>query len=222
MDRVGGPSAQDNPVGTQRTGGRSARVKQAVLDSALVELTETGYANFSLTRVAKRAGVHESTVYRRWPKREDLVIAAAMHFADAGLPVPDTGDLATDLEIVITNIVQLFETSIGRALIALSFSLHAVPDFSQPALAFWRARIETGQAVFERAIARGDWPPDYDRSAAFAELVGPLLARRFLLQEAVTPEVITSRVRSVLALRKDTRRPSNPSGASQRKRVRKR
>lgn len=188
------------PVGNRRTGGRSARVRQAVLESALGELCASGYAGFSIANVARRAGVHETTIYRRWPQREDLIADATMEFADARLPVPDTGDLATDLRIVLNNIVALFESPVGQTLVALAFASRSVPEFGASTSTLWYARIRIGQRVFEQAIARGEWPPNYDQSEAFGELVGPLLARYFLLQEAIGPEIIEARIRAVIAL----------------------
>jgi len=170
-----------------------------VLDSALVELGEVGHAGFTMARVAQRAGVHETTVYRRWPKREDLIVDAFMQLTDAELPVPNTGSLAGDLRIVLTNLARLFETPIGQSMVSIGFSARMIPDFSASSVALVKARIEIGQQVFAHAIARGEWPSGYDELAVFTELVGPLLARYFLLHEAITPEVIDARIEAVLA-----------------------
>jgi AcrR family transcriptional regulator len=188
-------------AGTQRTGGRSARVKQAALQSALQELVEVGYADFSIAGVARRAGVHETTLYRRWPRREDLIIDAAMHFADQRLPVPDTGKLEEDLRIVVGNIARLIESPAGQALLSASIALQGRAEFRALILGFWQQRIQTGQVVFERGAERGEWPRDYDRPEAFAELIGPLLARRYLLQQALTPDVLEARVQAMLSIR---------------------
>lgn len=185
-------------AGTQRTGGRSARVRQAALDGALQELVEAGYADFSMAGVAKRAGVHETTLYRRWPRREDLIIDAAMHFADERLPVPDSGNLEADLRTVLGNISKLIESPVGQALLSASIALQGVEEFQALILDFWQQRIRTGQVVFERAIERGEWPADFDRAETFTELLGPLLARRYLLQQPLTRAVLEARVRAVL------------------------
>lgn len=185
-------------AGTRRTGGRSARVRQAALEGALQELVEVGYGNFSMAGVARRAGVHETTLYRRWPRREDLMIDAAMNFADEQLPVPDTGSLAADLRIVLGNIAQLIESPAGQALLSASIALQGMAEFQALILDFWQQRIQIGQLVFERAIERGEWPADFDRAETFTELLGPLLARRYLLQQPLTRAVIEARLRAVL------------------------
>jgi|SRR6056297_1007729 len=187
--------------GTQRTGGRSARVKQATLESAIAELTEVGYTNFNIGAVAKRAGVHESTIYRRWERKEELIGEACGSFASAILPVPDTGNLEEDLRIVFTNLAALLESPLGRTLIALSFSAHEDEAFEEMRESLWRTRIDAGQKVFEQAAQRGEWPATFDRSAVFAEVIGPFLAQSFILKEALTSETIERRIRTVLSMR---------------------
>jgi AcrR family transcriptional regulator len=58
---------------TQRPGGRSSRVRAAVLDATLATLMEHGYDAVTVSDVARAAGVHPTTVYRRWGGRPQLV-----------------------------------------------------------------------------------------------------------------------------------------------------
>ena len=67
-------SGQDEP--RRRTGGRSARVLEAVAHAALEELSESGIENFSIQSVAARAGVSSSSLYRRWSNRAALIAFA--------------------------------------------------------------------------------------------------------------------------------------------------
>jgi AcrR family transcriptional regulator len=182
-----------------RTGGRSARVLQNILSSALVELTEVGYSNVSVARIAHRAGVHATTIYRRWPRREDLMAAACMRYADEALPVPDTGSLAGDLKITLHNLCTLLGTPTGQALITLAFSSRSVPEFAKASADFWHTRMDLGQRVFEQAAARNEWPSNYDKATTFGLFIGPVLARYFLLQEQITDSMIESHIASVLS-----------------------
>ena len=59
-----------------RVGGRSARVVADVLRTTLEIIGEHGFAGLRVEDVAARAGVNKTTIYRRWPTRGDLVIAA--------------------------------------------------------------------------------------------------------------------------------------------------
>lgn len=77
--------------------GRGPKVRRAVLAATLAELSEAGYAALTVEAVARRAGVHKTTVYRRWPDREVLVIDALTNHVAAEVPLPDTGSIDTDL-----------------------------------------------------------------------------------------------------------------------------
>src|SRR5262245_19167911 len=69
-------SSQSLPARKPRLGGRSARVREAVLAAAFAELDEHGYRGFNIESVARRSGVHKTTIYRRWPTREALLVYA--------------------------------------------------------------------------------------------------------------------------------------------------
>ena len=81
----------------RRPGGRSARVRAAVLRATLDELAAVGYGNLSFESVAHRAGVHKTTLYRHWPGREALVREALLARSEVTVPIPDTGSLGADL-----------------------------------------------------------------------------------------------------------------------------
>jgi AcrR family transcriptional regulator len=80
-------------------GGRSEDVVRRVLDAAIVELARSGYAGLRMDRVASRAGVNKTTVYRRWPNRAALISALGerMRKPLRERPLPDTGKLESDL-----------------------------------------------------------------------------------------------------------------------------
>jgi AcrR family transcriptional regulator len=55
---------------------RSAKAHRAILDAALALLVEQGYHGLSMEAVAARAGVGKTTIYRRWPSKQEIVIEA--------------------------------------------------------------------------------------------------------------------------------------------------
>jgi len=59
----------------RRPGGRSARVRRAVLDATLELVNAHGLDGVTVAEVAERAGVHETSIYRRWRTREELRLA---------------------------------------------------------------------------------------------------------------------------------------------------
>ena len=87
------PPDQQRGTPTRR---RGAALEDAILRAAAEELRESGYAGMTMDRVAQRAGTNKNAIYRRWPARAALGVAAYRHLADAELQVPDTGTLRGD------------------------------------------------------------------------------------------------------------------------------
>ena len=79
---------------------RSATADQAILDAALELFVEAGLEGLAVEQVAARAGVGKATIYRRYPGKIDLVIAAARCLTSAVAPVPDTGTADGDLRAI--------------------------------------------------------------------------------------------------------------------------
>ena len=67
-------------------------------------LMEVGYDAMSYDDVARRAGVHRTTVYRRWPTKPELVADAVGLHTDQHVPIPDTGSFATDLMVLVKSV----------------------------------------------------------------------------------------------------------------------
>jgi AcrR family transcriptional regulator len=182
----------------RRTGGRSARIRASVLQQSLLELSENGYLNFNIVSVAKRAEVHETTIYRNWETREALIFDAISDFANTQLNIVNTGNLADDLAFSMRSIANLIETPIGNALILLGFTARQLPELKVLTLQLWEERINFGQQIFVSAIERGEWPEDYDKYSVFSEVFGPILTHYFLLQRPISDEMIQARVQSIL------------------------
>jgi AcrR family transcriptional regulator len=102
--------ARPAPAGdghAMRTRRRGAALEDALLQAAWDEVAEVGYANLTMEGVAARAGTSKAVIYRRWPKRVDLVIAAyRRHVGSIVDNIPDTGDLREDVLDVLRQIRQ--------------------------------------------------------------------------------------------------------------------
>lgn len=92
-----------------RTRRRGDALETAILDAAWEELAAVGYARLSMEGVAARAGTSKAVLYRRWPSRAELVLAA---FRRAVVPLaddpPDTGDLRADLLALLRSAREHF------------------------------------------------------------------------------------------------------------------
>jgi AcrR family transcriptional regulator len=101
--------------GRPRLPGTDAAIGRATLDV----LADVGYAGLTIDAVATQAGVSRPTVYRRHSTKAELVAAAvATALASANPAVPDTGDVATDVEHLLRNTIAALTTSTFGAAVA--------------------------------------------------------------------------------------------------------
>lgn len=97
---------------------RGAELEEALLDAAWRELVEVGYGRFTIDGVATRAGTSRPVIYRRWPDRAELAMAAVRYYGRTHqVPTPDTGTLRGDLIAMLTHAAQ------SRAEVAALFSV---------------------------------------------------------------------------------------------------
>src|SRR5579862_9743593 len=76
---------------------RGEELEAALLAAAWEELVEAGFARLTMESVAARAKTGVAVLYRRWPNKDDLVIAAIHHYGDTRpVEIPDTGSLRGD------------------------------------------------------------------------------------------------------------------------------
>ncbi|WP_328453450.1 MULTISPECIES: TetR/AcrR family transcriptional regulator [unclassified Amycolatopsis] len=84
---------------------RGTELEHALLDAAWAELAEAGFAKLTMESVADRAKTGIAVLYRRWPDKNALVLAAIRHFGDTHpVEIPDTGSLRDDLFELMRNI----------------------------------------------------------------------------------------------------------------------
>jgi AcrR family transcriptional regulator len=96
---------------------RGAALEDALLKAAWDELALSGYGGLTMETVAERAGTSKSVLYRRWPTRAALVLAAVRHHvAPIASHLPDTGNLREDLLAMLGRVREHFE-QIGPAVV---------------------------------------------------------------------------------------------------------
>src|SRR6201986_5667667 len=84
---------------------RGEHVRQAVLAAAYDELVANGFDGATVAGIEKRSGVHETTVYRRWVTRENLLVAALLDRSADAIPTPDTGSTRGDLLAIVRGVI---------------------------------------------------------------------------------------------------------------------
>jgi AcrR family transcriptional regulator len=167
-----------------RPGGRSARVRQSVLDATLTLLVERGLDRVTVAGIAERADVHETSIRRRWRTRENLICDALLNYSEVHLPIPDTGSLREDLAVFASELATYLTTPLGRALLYAIATTGQDPAIAEARVAFWETRYELANAMIERAVARGELPATVDSRLALEALIAPLNFRALLTGEA--------------------------------------
>jgi len=187
-------------VTERRPGGRSERVRVNVLDAALAQLLRAGYDGLNVREVARAAEVAETTIYRRWPTTHDLAAAAVAHLAHAENPIPDSGTLEEDLRSLLSQIFDLLRRpEVERILRTVAALDSRNTDAVEARKNFWRNRFASSAVLVERAIDRGDLPPDTDPAVFVEFLVAPAYLRLLLLDRPLDDELFEHSVRATIA-----------------------
>lgn len=173
-----------SPEGTPRCrpGGRSARIQRAVMDATMQALIESGMEQLSVATIASQAGVHESTIYRRWGSREGLVIATVLARMSETIPLPDTGSFRTDLRAFLQSSADFLQSPPGLLLTRSAFATQSQGD-AQSRQSYWLARFEQTGALVRRAHQRGELSPQIKPDVVITALMGALYVRLLFLQQ---------------------------------------
>lgn len=157
-----------------RTGGRSARVTAAVRAAAVAALLEDGYAGVRMEDVAARAGVHKTTIYRRWGSRERLLADALAATSGEQVPIPDTGDVRTDLVTLALRVRDVVVAPASRALMTALAAGGQHPELAEVGRGFWAARLAAARPIVDRAVERGELAAGVDADDLVIRVVGPI------------------------------------------------
>jgi AcrR family transcriptional regulator len=174
--------------GTLRPGGRTARTRTAVLQAVTGELTEHGYTGATVERVAARAGIAKTTIYRRWGGLDGLLADLMTEYAAQEIPVPDEGDLGSDLRAAARSVVA----ALARPAIWAAFASVIAAAVQDPAAREVLSRFTAGRAatmsiVVNRAIRRGEVPAATDAAEVIHAVTAQLYYRLFVAGEPLSP-----------------------------------
>lgn len=170
----------------RRPGGRSQQVVSAVFSAAEEVLYSQGYVNFRIADVAQKAGVNETSIYRRWGTKEALLLEMLTKRAEQTMPIPDTGSLRTDLLAFLRDTLTTAQTALGTALIQIGLLSTQRPDLVPYRKLYWERRSAMMGVMFERAVARHEIQGQYDPAFLMEFTSGPILARLLISGEPLT------------------------------------
>jgi AcrR family transcriptional regulator len=156
---------------------RSERADRAIIDAALSLFAEEGPEGLCIEKVAARAGVGKATIYRRWPGKEQLLLAA-MAALKKPLPEPAGRSAREDLVALVGTMCQ--ETGDPRRTREFALLLGEGSKYPQ-LMARYRETVveprrEVIRSVLRRGVATGELRADTDIEAALFMLGGAVIA----------------------------------------------
>ncbi|MFD7505201.1 TetR-like C-terminal domain-containing protein [Streptomyces sp. NPDC059850] len=185
------------PHGSARPGGRTARTRAAVLAAAYDALGDDAYTELTLDKIARRSGVHVSTIRRRWRTVEGVVVDLLDQRSSA-LPTPDSGDFRRDLCQLAQTIADFNTAMNNRNLIqALLTAAAHDPRAEDIVRNAFVGRIEQVTQIVRHAADRGEVPPDTDAMDVIAALGAPFYYRVLILRGTIDARLVRTSAEAV-------------------------
>jgi len=143
-------------------------------------LADERYASLTVSKVAARARASKSTIYRRWPTKEHLVIEAFNRWP--ALTPHDRGDVMSDLLNLYRQFLRILHRPPSNAIMPTLVAERA----HNPALAavfdpLMQRRRDPVRVVLERAMERGELPKTTDVELAVDALMGVTVLRMYFI-----------------------------------------
>jgi AcrR family transcriptional regulator len=149
-----------------------------ILDAALRLMAQGGYVRMSMDQVAAEAGVTKPTIYRRYPGKIQLALAAIVAFCDKD-PPNYSGETRDDLMVQMQNFKHAMDRPHGMAMLGTMLAEeHETPEL----LASFREylvypRRQAIRTILERARDRAEFAPHADLELAGNMLIGAYYAQ---------------------------------------------
>jgi len=172
-------------MSTQRIPGRprDPAVDNAILDEAARQLAELGYSRMSIASVADAAGVSRPSIYRRFPTKADLAMAALAARIDPQARPPSDLDVETALIQALRHLARRLRAKHSMALVGTLL----VEEEQTPELIrlfrerLWETRADLLREIIERGRQSGELNPDVDSEVVVGMLIGSLYAAHLSL-----------------------------------------
>jgi AcrR family transcriptional regulator len=181
-----------------------------VLDTTLDVLGRDGFGRLRIEDVASRAGVNKTTIYRRWPTRAELVVAALTTLAGPPRAV-ETGRLEPDLLALFMSATTLKATPAGRGLVSALIAERGDPEVDRVCIALREMHRQPARVLLEHARARGELPRRTDLDLLLDVLTGAVYGRLRECPEPLDADWVRRVIRLVLS---GVGAPGGPRGSS--------
>ncbi|MGW4635696.1 TetR/AcrR family transcriptional regulator [Nocardia sp. NPDC004415] len=176
------------------TSRRSERSRQAILAATRELVSEVGYGKVTIEAIAAKAGVGKQTIYRWWPSKGAVIFDAFLALSEAAdgqeMALPDTGDLAADLKLVLrATVAEFADPAFERPIRALNTEIITDPELA----AQYREKLagpvdELKKQRLRSAQRAGQLDPDADLDLLLELLYAPLFQRWLLRSGPLTDD----------------------------------
>src|SRR4051794_10222406 len=135
---------------------RTPGAEERIIDAALEEYGEHGWAGFTMDGVARRAGVGKSTVYLRWQDKDSL-LTEAVSTRTGAIGAVDTGTLRGDLTQLVDNLFRQFRDPAGWASLRITFDAAGAQErLGRFTEAVAEVQVDAVARIVRRAVDRGE------------------------------------------------------------------
>jgi len=182
---------------------RTPGAEERIIDAALEEYGEHGWAGFTMDGVARRAGVGKSTVYLRWQDKDSL-LTEAVSTRTGAIGAVDTGTLRGDLTQLADNLFRQFREPAGWASLRITFDAAGAHErLGRFTEAVADVQVDAIGRIVQRAIDRGEVPatviPDWLTACVYGAVTMETLGARLEARE-LTDEDIAERSAAIIEL----------------------
>jgi AcrR family transcriptional regulator len=171
----------------------------AILESTLDLLEESGFAALSIERVAARAKVAKTTVYRWWPNKGALVTDAFISSVDEQVRFPDDVPWQQAIRLQMLQLARVFAGRRGPVIAALLAGGQFDEEIIETLRTRWLLpRRQKARRLLENAIAAGELRDDLDPDVVLDALYGAMYFRLLFKYRPLTRRFIHDLCDSVL------------------------
>ena len=157
---------------------RSKKSEEAIISATTKLLNDEGYAKLTVGKVAAYAKASKSTIYRRWPTKEHLIIEAFNRWP--ALTPHDKGDVLSDLVDLYRQFLRVLHRPPSNSIMPTLVAEKAHnPELAAVFDPLMQIRRDPARAIFRRAVERGELSRDTDTELAIDAIMGATVLRLY-------------------------------------------
>jgi AcrR family transcriptional regulator len=154
------------------------------LNATLQLLATRPLRDVSMEAIAEKAGVSKATIYKWWPSKANVALAAFLGRMQQDVEPIDTGSARQDFLHQVKSLIRFYSGRTGHIFGQFMAECQADPEFAS----IFREQLllprrDAVRSIWRRGVDRGEIAPDID-SDIVLDLVYAPMAYRFLAGHA--------------------------------------